>query len=63
MVRELLADIFGPELSAHPRFPVLAEVFLHSLQGAALEKSLDTVETPRPELVAEWKRLLHEALS
>ena len=51
---ELCRDMFGPELSQHPRFAEAIELLTHGMRGAALV--VDLHPNSRPHLVPEWHR-------
>ena len=51
---ELCHDMFGPELSSHPRFTEAIGLLTHGMRGAALV--VDLHPNHRRHLVAEWHR-------
>ena len=51
---ELCHDMFGPELSSHPRFTEAIGLLTHGMRGAALV--VDLHPNHRQHLVAEWHR-------
>jgi AcrR family transcriptional regulator len=53
-IAALCGDMFGPDLSSHPRFGEMIELLTHGMRGAALV--VDLHRGRRAHLVAEWHR-------
>ena len=51
----LCRDLFGPELTSHPRFLETIEILEQAMRGAALIAELHP--THGPQLVRQWRRL------
>jgi AcrR family transcriptional regulator len=61
-VRAAVDGMFGPELCAHPRYPLLRDLLLSSMRGAALAYSFDHRDPTSDPHLDEWKTLAHALL-
>ena len=56
-VKASLAAFFGPELAAHPRYPMVRDTLFTSMRGVGLTYALDHRDPRTDPHVAMWKRL------
>ncbi len=61
-IRDATDALFGPELSAHPRYPELREILNTSMRGVALTYSFDPRDPKSDPHLRTWRALAHREL-
>jgi AcrR family transcriptional regulator len=61
-VRAAVDGMFGAELAAHPRYPLLRDLLLSGMRGAALTYAFDRRDPSSDPHLDQWKILAHRLL-
>jgi AcrR family transcriptional regulator len=61
-VRAAVDGMFGPELCAHPSYPLVRDLLLSSMRGAALAYAFDRRDPTLDPHLDGWKTLAHSML-
>jgi AcrR family transcriptional regulator len=61
-VRLAVDAMFGPEVTEHPRYPLVRDLLLSSMRGAALTYAFDRRDPDSDPHLADWKTLAHTLL-
>ena len=62
VIRETVDGMWGPDLTGHPRYPLLRDLLLTSMRGVALTYSFDRRDPRRDPHIAQWVALARELL-
>ena len=63
VIRAAIADMFGPALAAHERFPDLTSLLLTSMRGVALTYTFEPRDHRRDPNLEVWRRLARAYLA
>jgi hypothetical protein len=56
-VRQVIATMYGPAISSHPRFPDVRDLLFTSMRGVALTYAFDDRDPDRDRHLPLWKNI------
>lgn len=61
-IRGIIDQLFGPEITRHPRYPDLRDLLFTSMRGVALTFALDPDQPANDPHLPRWKRIAADVL-